>query len=151
MKPGRGQIETLLGRIEVMAAEGVRVPLTGRVVVDPRELLQIVQQIREALPDEIREARVVLDERDDILRRAQADADALMTQARDAVSRLADETAVALEAQQKADQIVDKAREVAREIHLRAIEYADEVIARLEGQLQRTSETLRRHREDLRR
>lgn len=151
MKHGLGQIEILLGRVDVMAAEGVRVPLTGRVVVDPRELLQIVAQIREALPEEVREAKAVLDERDGILRRAREEGAAIVAQARDAVSRLTDETAIALEAQQKADQIVEKSREVAKEIHLRAVEYADEVLQRLEGQLERTCETLRRHREELRR
>lgn len=151
MKPGLGRIEILLGRVEVMAAEGVRIPLTGRVVVDPNELLEIAAQIREALPEEVREARALLEERDEILRRAHEEGAAIVARARETVSRLTDETAIALEAQEKADQIVEKSREVAKEIRLRAVEYADEVLERLEGQLQRACETLRRHREELRR
>lgn len=151
MNGGRSQLEALLVRLEAMAREGVRLPLTARVVVDSRELLDILAQVRQSLPEEIRAAAALLAERDELLQRARQEADAIVAQARETVAQLADETAIAHEAQQRADQIVERSREVAKEIHRRALSYADEVLERLESHLQRTADNIRRHREELRR
>lgn len=144
-------IEGLLDRIETLLDEGVKVPLTGRVMVESEELLSLLELIRQALPEEMREAVRIVQQREQILAEAREEASGLLERAQEAVSKLTDETAIAQEAQQRAEALVEKSRDVAQEIRMRAIEYADEVLERLETQLQRTLETLHKHREELRR
>ena len=144
-------IESLLRRMEEALNSGLRVPLTDRVVVEADELLSLIELVRQALPEEIREAGRVLREREEVLQQAREEAEGVVASTRETVARLTDETAIAREAQQKAEATIDKAREVAQEIRLRAVQYADEVLERLEAQVQRTMDTVRRHREELRR
>ncbi|MCL5047003.1 MAG: ATPase [Actinobacteria bacterium] len=144
-------IETLLGKMESLISEGRKVPLTGKVLVDPEELLDLIEDIRQALPEDFREAQRINAGREDILAHAREEGEQILRQAQSLAGRLTEETAIALEAQQKADRLIEESKEVAREIRVRAKEYADEVLEKIEGQMERLLETIHRNREELRR
>lgn len=145
------ELEILLNRLEALVADSPRLPLTGKVLVDAQEILSLVRDLRLTLPDDVREAQRLLDERQSIMEEAREEAAAALSRAENQAGRLVDESTVLLEAQEKAENLVAESERVAREIRLRAREYADETLERLQGQLERMLETLTHNREDLRR
>jgi len=145
------ELEILLNRLEALVADSPHLPLTGKVLVDAQEILSLVRDLRLTLPDDVREARRLLDERQLIMEEAREEAAAALSRAENQADRLVDESTVLLEAQEKAENLVAESERVAREIRLRAREYADETLERLQGQLERMLETLTHNREDLRR
>lgn len=147
----QGQLDLLMEQIESLVLEGTRVPLTSRVVIDAEELLNLIELIRQTLPEEIAEARRIVSERNALVADAREEAENLVAQAHEMAAKLTQESAIVLEAQERAEELTERAKQTAQEIRLRAVEYADEVLERLEQQVDRTLDMVRRHREDLRR
>lgn len=147
----QGQIDLLIEQMEALVLEGTRVPLTSRVVLDAEELLNLLELIRQTLPEELAEARRIVSERNVLVNDAREEADNLIAQAHEMAAKLTQESAIMLDAQDRADDLTERATQTAQEIRLRAVEYADEVLERLEQHVDRTLDTVRRHREDLRR
>lgn len=144
-------ITVLLDRLEELVSGATKVPLTGKVLVDPDQVLAMLDEIRDVLPEEIRQAQRLSRERDEILREAREEAEAMVRDAKVYVAQLTDETAIAKEAQAKAEDILDQAKRVAKEIRLGARDYADELLAKVEGNLEKTLNTIRRSRDELQR
>lgn len=142
-------IFSLLDRLEDVIQNATRVPLTGKVMVDPEEVLGILERLRDALPEEIRAASRIADERERILATARAEAEAIVQEAKGYVAHLTDETAVAREARVRAEETIEQAKRVAREIRAGALEYAREVLARVEQNLEKACDTVRQGREAL--
>lgn len=144
-------IFALLDRLEELIASATRVPLTGRVMVDPDQLLAVVDEMREVLPEEIRQAGRVAEDRERILEEARQEAEAMVRDAKAYASQLTDESAVAREAQEKAEEMIEHAKRVAREIRAGALDYADDVLQKVEQSLERAYQTVKKSREDLQR
>jgi cell division septum initiation protein DivIVA len=126
-----------LDKLEQLINGATRLPFTGKVVLNEDDLYELVDEIKSALPDELRQARQVLRERDRILERAREEAEALITEARSQVERLTDESTITRQARKQAEEILERARQVSAELSRRAREYADESMALLEQQLER--------------
>lgn len=142
-------ILALLERLEELVQNATRVPLTGRVMIDPDEVLALVDEMREALPEEIRAAGRVAEAQESILEAARAEAESLVRDAKAYAAQLTDESAVTREAQSKADEIIEQAKRVAKEIRNSSMDYADNLLARVEENLHKAQETVRRGREEL--
>lgn len=141
---------TLLERLEELVAGATRVPLTGKVLLDPDAVLALIDELREALPEAIRAAGRVQQERDRILQAAREEAEAIVRDAKAFAAQLTDEQAVAREAQQKAEEMIEQAKRVAREIRAGALAYADELLGRVEQELRQAYEKIARDRAELR-
>lgn len=142
-------IFALLDRLEDTIQNATRVPLTGKVMVDPEEILSLVDELRAALPEEIRAASRLAGERERILEAARAEAESLVQEAKNFAAQLTDETAVAREARARAEETIEQAKRVAREIRAGALEYARDVLARVEQNLEKACETVRQGRQAL--
>lgn len=143
-------LEVLLERLEKAIDEGHRLPFTNKVLVDEEYLFSLIDEIRHELPEEFRQARAILREREAVLAEAREEAENMLREARERTSALVDETAVAQEAQMRAEEILEQARATAREIKVGARAYADEILGQLENHLGRLLEVLRRNRDELR-
>ena len=150
------EIMSLLDRLEDAIAQATKVPLTGKVLIDPEDYLSLVDEMREMLPQEIRDANRVAREREAILTEAREQAESMVREAQSLAQRLTSESAVTREAQAQADELIDQAKRVAREIRQNALEWADELFARVQPDLERiASETqkaalaVRKAREEL--
>lgn len=147
----------LLERLEEIASQGTKVPLTGKILVDPDQLLAIVDEMRDMLPQEIRDANRVSRDREAILGDAREHAEATVREARALATQLTSESAVTKEAQDQADELIDQAKRVAREIRQNALEWADDLFARVSPDLERIANdtqkaatAVRKAREELR-
>lgn len=143
------EVLDLLDRLENLISTARRVPFTGRVLVDEEEVYSILDEIRQAFPEELRQAKWISKERDRFLAGAREEADNLVKEAKSYVAKMAEDSAITQKAQEKAEEILEEARRIAREIKHGAREYADEVLSKIEGSLARTVETIRQSREQL--
>lgn len=151
------EIMALIDRLEELVTQATKVPLTGKVLLDPDELLSLVDEMRELIPQEIREANRIARDREAILRESREQAEQTIREAQALASKLTSEAAVAKEAQQQADELIDQAKRVAREIRQNALEWADELFARTQPQMEalaaeteRAANAIRKAREELR-
>lgn len=143
-------VEAKLHQLERLVAEAKTVPLSASVMLNRAEIDGIVADLRDALPDELTQARWVVKERDEILERAQVDADEIVAEARAEQERLVAEQEVVHVAEQEADRIVTAAREQARQLRLEAEDYVDAKLATFEVVLQKTLGAVERGRDKLR-
>lgn len=111
---------------------GSSVPLSKKKMLDPDALLDILDEIREALPDELRQAQVLKDERERILNDAQREAAKMLGDTQDRMQSLITEHEITQRAQQRAQEILNASEENAKEIYTGAINYADDILGELE-------------------
>src|SRR6201986_1246426 len=117
------------------------VPLTDQVRVDREEIYD--------LPEEIKQARWIVKERQEMLAEAKREAERIVREAREQQARLISDEEVTKQAERAADEIVEDARAREREIRLGAEDYADEILNTLEVNLQKFLAAVQRGRDRL--
>jgi vacuolar-type H+-ATPase subunit H len=143
-------VEAKLHQLERLVAEAKAVPLSASIMLNRAEVDGLVADVRDALPDELTQARWVVKERDEILERAQTDAERLLEDARTEADRLVSQQEVVRAADRKAEQVVEDAREQARQMRLEAEDYVDAKLANFEVVLQKTLTAVEKGRQKLR-
>jgi vacuolar-type H+-ATPase subunit H len=129
-----------LQQLEEAVKEAKSMPLSSSAILNRDELLQMIAGMREALPEEIKQARWVVKDREELLTKARREADGLVSKARTEQSRLVAKESVIQEAQEEAERILADAREQARQIRLEAEDYVDSKLAQFEAWLGRIQE-----------
>lgn len=125
----------LLDRLEEALVTGSRVPLMARTLVDEQECLDILDQMRVAMPNEIKEARRVIAERDHILAQAREETERIVRGAEHRASRMVEEHAIVRSAQTRAIQIEEAAEQEAGSIREEADKYAETILLRVQERL----------------
>lgn len=133
----------LVDRLEAVINGGSRLPLTDKVVIDEREALDVLDLMRTAIPEEIKQSRRLNQEREKIITEAQADANRLIAQAQEKIDRMLDEDSLVQAADERARQIEDDAQARAEEIRAGADEYAYGILRELDEHLSRVSGEVR--------
>src|ERR671915_583128 len=113
------------------------VPLTDQVRVDKEEVYDILDQMRATIPEEIKQARWIVKERQEMLAEAKREAERIIREAREEQIRLIGEEEIVKQAERQADEIIEDARAREREIRLGAEDYADDILNTLEVNLER--------------
>ena len=139
----------LIDKLDDIIHNARSVPLTDSVMIDREEIYDILDQMRSTIPEEIKQARWIVKERQEMLAEAKQEAERLLSDAQERADRLASETEVVRLAERNAQQIQEEAREREREIRLGAEDYADEVLGNLELNLDKFLAAVRRGRERL--
>jgi vacuolar-type H+-ATPase subunit H len=133
----------LLDRLEEALVTGSRVPLMARTLVDEQECLDILDQMRVAMPTEIKEARRVIAERDHILAQAREETERIVRGAEHRASRLVEEHTVVRTAQVRAHQIEEQAEHEALNVRDEADKYAETVLTRVQERLEQALSNVR--------
>ncbi len=134
--------EVLLRRVAEMVAGARPVPLSASVMITRDEVLEMLEEAIERLPDELRAARWLLKEREEFLAKTRRDADDILDAARARAERMVQRTEVVKAADQHARQVVDKAEDEARRLRLECEDYCDQRLASFEIVLERTMKTV---------
>src|SRR5919112_1902620 len=137
----------LIDKLDDTVHNAKPVPLTDQVRVDKEEIYDILDQMRATIPEEIKQARWIVKERQEMLAEAKREAERIIKEARDEQARLINEEEVVRQAEREAEQIVEEARE--REIRLGAEDYADDILNTLEVNLQKFTAAVQRGRDRL--
>ena len=142
-------IMALIDRIEEIIDNAGGVPFSSAKRVDPDKVYEIIDEVRAQYPDELKQARWIVKERQEMLEEAEKEANRILEEARDRAQALANETEVVRLAEAQAADILDKARTQEREIRLGAEDYADEMLANLEVNLGKLLTAVQRGRDRL--
>ena len=143
------EILSLLEAVEDAIENGISVPFSGKCMVDRSELLEIIQDIRLKLPDDIKQANWVSKERSRILAEAQQEADNIVKNAESRIAAMVDEHEISRRAYEQAEVIINNAKKNAREIRLGTREYADSILSKVEEILEDTLEVIKANRDEL--
>ncbi|HEY6608500.1 MAG TPA: ATPase [Candidatus Limnocylindria bacterium] len=121
-------------RLESLVAAGKKVPLTNNIVLDQATVLELIDQLRVSVPDEVRQARRITEEAGRITERAREEGDAIVARAQEQAAQMLEERELVRAAQQRATEIIEQAQSESREVRRGADEYAAGVLIRLEGE-----------------
>ncbi|HEU0294742.1 MAG TPA: hypothetical protein VFR47_18520 [Anaerolineales bacterium] len=127
----------LIDRLEELFNESKSIPLTRNVMVDEDRMLDIIDQMRIAIPEEVKKAQQLLGQRDRVLAQAQEEANRTLEIARQKADQLASKEVVVQEAQRRADQILLQARTDAEHVRSDADEYVMNSLTQLQDELER--------------
>ena len=143
------EIFTLLETLEEALENSKTIPFSGKSVVEKEELLDIIKEIRIKLPDELKQAKWVKEERQKILVEAQKEADEIVKEAENRIISMIDEHEITRKAYEQKAQIIETANEMSREISKGTKDYADNLLEKLEVVLEDALKTVQNNRKEL--
>jgi len=136
-------IQHLVDRLEDLIDEGRHMPFSRYTMIDEEAALEIIDQMRISIPDEIEKAARILAQRDRVLAQANEEAARILQQARSKGEEMLDQDVSVQAAQNRAANVIEEARQTAQQITDGADNYVLQVLAQLEQQLIRNLNTVR--------
>ena len=143
------EIFTLLETLEEIMENSKNVPFTEKGIVDKEEVLEIIKEIRLKLPDELKQAKWIKEERQRILVEAQKEADDIVKEAENRIISMINENEITKKAYEKKAEIIETANEMSREISKGTKDYADNILAGLEVSLEDALKIIQNNRKEL--
>ncbi len=128
----------LVDRLEELFNESKPIWFTHSVIVDEDKMLDLIDQMRVTIPEEIKKAQQLLAQRDRILAQAQEEAGRTVSLAREKGEKLVENEPITQAAQTRADQIIAQARLEGEQIKREADAYTIQSLSSLEGELEKT-------------
>ncbi len=124
-----------LNELEELIESSGKIPLTRKVMVEEDRMLDLLDRIRTTIPEEIRQAKWIIQEREKVLNDSQKEAMRIMEDAQKQVEIRADDSEVVRQAKVVAEEIIAKAESVGREMREGARGYADDILGNLHESL----------------
>ena len=125
-------ITARLNQLDELVREAKAMPLSSSVLVNRDEVLDLIAEMQEALPDEIKQARWIVKDREELLSKAKADGEALVAAARDEQLKMARQESIVARANGEGERILAEAEATARAMKREAEEYVDGKLAQFE-------------------
>lgn len=150
----------LLDELEEKIENAGSVPFLGRAMIDREDILELVKEIRIQMPDEVKQAKWIKEERSKILadaseenermlQKAQHDINMMMNDAHAQAMALVDQSEIMKMARKKADELINESVEKSEEIKTGSFCYADEILENLEKELHKMIMTVNDNRREL--
>ncbi len=127
----------LVDRLEELFNESRPIWLTHSVIVDENRMLDLIDQMRVSIPEEIKKSQQLLVQRDRIMAQAQEEANRTLSLAREKSDQFVDRDSIVAAAQARAEQIIEQARLEAEQTKHDADDYVLETLTKLEVELDR--------------
>jgi cell division septum initiation protein DivIVA len=127
----------LVDRLEELFNGSRPIPLTHNVIVDEDRILEIIDQMRISIPDEVKKAQQITAQRDRMLAQAQEEANRTIALAKQKAEEVLSREAIVQAAQARAEQIVAQARAEGETIRREADDYTIQALTALEAELNR--------------
>jgi hypothetical protein len=135
----------LVDRLENLIAGSRRMPLVNQIIIKEGDILNIVDQMRTSIPDEIKQARRIIQEKERILAQAQADASALLARAREETERAMNREGLLRAAETRSQELVHQAEAQAKEVVRQAEEHNDQLKVDADSYVTETLRNLKEH------
>ncbi|MCL2324260.1 MAG: ATPase [Actinomycetia bacterium] len=139
----------LIDRIEEVIDSAKSVPLSSNKMVDPDAIFDIIDEIRGQYPEDLKQARWIVKQRQEMTEEAEREANRILEEAQERARGLVADTEIVRQAEARAAEIMDDARANEREIRMGAEDYADEMMANLEVNLGKMLTAVQRGRDRL--
>lgn len=125
----------LLEYLQEIIESSSKIPVTGKSVINKREILDIIDQIINHLPDEFKKAQWICDEKERILVDARKQAKIFEDETIDKIRRRVEKQDLVKEAQTRSEEIIASAQRDAKIMRLGAKDYADEILSQLDKEI----------------
>lgn len=153
-------ILSLIEELEQIMDDGGSVPFSKKITINPDEVYEVINDLRESIPQEIKDAQWVNQERERILQEANSQASAIKDKAREEVERsyedanrklreLVNQDIITVEARKEAEKIIAEAKETANTIATNSLAYVDQILAKTSDELKNTLSTIEENRSQL--
>jgi len=129
----------LIDRLEELFNDAKAVPFTHNVVVDEDRMLELIDQMRIAIPEEVKKAQQVMAQRDRVMAQAQEEANRTLQLSRDKAEQLVDRDMIVQEAQRRAEQILAQVRNEAETTRVDTDNYVVDTLMKLQDQISKIS------------
>jgi hypothetical protein len=129
-----------LAQLEELVREAKSMPLSSSVLINKEDVVEMLREMQEALPEEIKQARWIVRDREDLLGKARAEGDRIIEAAREEQRRMALKEQVAQRAEEEAETILRDAEERTQGMQREAEDYVDGKLAQFEISLRRILE-----------
>ena len=127
----------LIDRLEELFNDAKAVPFTHNVIVDEDRMLELIDQMRISIPEEVKKAQQVVAQRDRVMAQAQEEANRTLDIARQKADQFIQKDTITQEAQRRAEQILAQARADAEATRIDADNYVVDNLMQLQDQLAR--------------
>jgi phage shock protein A len=127
-------------QLENLVNDAKSMPLSSSILLNREELLALVGEMKDGLPEEIKQARWIVKDREELLAKARQEAEAIVDRARQEQLRMARQEEVVDRARGEAERLLERADEEGRRIRLEAEDYVDAKLAQFENALVRLSD-----------
>lgn len=139
LREGDGlDIQFLVERLEALVVNARKFPMTSQVILEQAAVLDLIDQMRVAIPEEVRQARRINQEGDRVIQKAREEAEQIIAAAQEQAALLLQDQAIIREAQARAEDVERRAEAKADETMRGADQYAADVLVRLESDLVKT-------------
>jgi len=133
----------LVDRLELLITQSRLIPFTAYRLVDEDRVLELVDQMRLTIPDEVKKAKRIYRERDRIIAQTHEEADRLVALAKEEAEGLVQRDAISAMAERRAHTVVERAQRDAEVVKTEADEYVVQVLGGLEANLMRSLTVVR--------
>lgn len=142
-------LDDLVHQLDEMIRDARNMPLSSSALIDRKEVLALIEMLQRSIPEEIARARAIIRDRDEVIERAQSQAERIVERARQDREALLSKTEIVQAATRQADQMLGEAEAVAKRIKAEADNYVEGKLATFEVVLQRTMAAVERGRSRL--
>ena len=136
------EIFTLLETLEDIIGKSKTVPFTEKCIIERNQFLDIIKEIRLKLPDELKQAKWIKEERERIIGEAHKDANDIVKEAENRIISMIDEHEITKKAYEKKNEIIADANDMYREITQGTNTYVDEILANIENNMVELGKTV---------
>ncbi len=130
----------LLEEIEEIVDTAAGFPLTGKIMVDSQELLEIVREIRAELPDEIQQAQWIKNERERIIDEAKNQYEKVISDAQKQADALVENNDITTKSKLRADELMKVTENTARQLKIGTYDYLDGILYSFQGKMSQLSD-----------
>lgn len=130
------KIDELLKELDDIIDSASSVPLTNKVMVEKEEILAILEDIERALPDEIKQARWIQNEKDRILSEAKKEYQTVVNDAKRHAESLVEKNEIVTRARKRADEFMMVTENNVRKLKMGTYDYVDKVLYNMQNQLE---------------
>ena len=148
-RAGEQSVDTLLNRMEATLTHAKIMPLSDKCLVDKEEMLFLVRMVREGLPDELRQAKWLLDQNRQMIAEARKEADSIMRDAQAQMARMINEHEITIKAREEATVLIEDATRQSTDIRNSAIKYTHDILTDLQDQLTQIQSFVAKNKEEL--
>ena len=129
----------LLEEIEEIVDNAAGFPLTGKIMIDSQELLEIVREIRAELPDEIQQAQWIKNERERIVAEAKNQYEKVIADAQTQADKLVETSEITVRAKMRADELMRVTEDTAKQLKIGTYDYLDGILSSFQGKMEQMS------------
>jgi cell division septum initiation protein DivIVA len=129
------RISNMLEQLDELVDRGAKVPLTNKVMIDADTFQNILDELRRSVPEEVKHARIIMEDKDRILHEARSEAKELVERAQRQADNLLNEDEIARKGRAQAEEMVGQAQQYYLEMKRGVLVYSNEVLQKLEENL----------------